>query len=172
MAQAKNAPPPAQTEEEPPKPKKKGKLLTILLALILLGGGGGGAAWWFMAGSKQGATPHDAKKEEAEKPPIFFRLDQFTVNLQKGDGDDHYLQLDIDVQVSDDKVIEHIKLRMPQIRNAMLLLLSSKTPQDLASVEGKQKLSAEIVTQINKILGVTEPKKGVLGVYFSSFVIQ
>lgn len=171
MAQAKNAPPPAEAPEEAPKPKKKGKLLIILLALVLLGGGGGGA-WWFLVGSKAGGAHKAEKKEEAEKPPIFTRLDQFTVNLQRSEGDDHYLQVEMDLQVADSKVIDQIKLRMPQIRNAMLLLLSSKTVEELAPVEGKQKLSAEIVTQVNKILGVKDPKQGVLGVYFSSFVIQ
>jgi flagellar FliL protein len=171
MAQAKNAPPPTEAPEEAPKPKKKGKLLVILLALVLLGGGGG-AAWWFMVGSKTAGQHEAEKKEEAEKPPVFTRLEQFTVNLQRSDGEDHYLQVEMDLQVADDKVIENIKLRMPQIRNAMLLLLSSKTADDLAPVEGKQKLAAEIVAQVNKILGAKEPKQGVLGVYFSAFVIQ
>jgi len=171
MAQAKNAPPPTEAPEEAPKPKKKGKLLVIILVLVLLGGGGG-AAWWVLAGSKSGAAGKAQKKEEPEKPPIFTRLDTFTVNLQRGEGDDHYLQVDMDLQVADEKVIEQIKLRMPQIRNAMLLLLSSKTAEDLAPVAGKQQLSAEIVAQINKILGVKDPKQGVLGVYFSAFVIQ
>ena len=171
MAQAKNAPPPAEAPEEAPKPKKKGKLLIILLALVLLGGGGG-AAWWFLAGSKAG-TGQAHEKEEAEKPPVFTRLDQFTVNLQRGaDGEDHYLQVDVDLQVADDKVTEQIKLRMPQIRNALLLLMSSKTAEELGPVEGKQRLATDIVTQVNKILGVKDPKQGVLGVYFSAFVIQ
>ncbi len=169
MAQAKNAPPPTDVPEEAPK-KKKGKLLVILLVLLLLGGGGG-AAWWFMVGSKAHGGAKKAEKE-AEKPPIFTRLEQFTVNLQRTNGEDHYLQVEMDLQVADSKVTDQIKLRMPQIRNAMLLLLSSKTPEDLAPVAGKQKLAAEIVAQINRILGVKDPKQGVLGVYFSSFVIQ
>jgi flagellar FliL protein len=169
MAQARGAPP-TEAPAAPPK-RKKGKLLVILLVLLLLGGGGG-AAWWFLVGSKSGAAGHGQKKEEGEKPPIFTHLEQFTVNLQKTDAEDHYLQVEMDLQVADDKVTEKVKLHMPQIRNAMLLLLSSKTAGDLASVEGKQKLSAEIVANTNKILGVKDPKQGVLGVYFSSFVIQ
>lgn len=171
MAQAKNAPPPTEAQEEAPKPKKKGKLLIILVALLLLLGGGGGAAWYFL-GAGKGGNSQAEKKQEPEKLPIFTRLEQFTVNLQKSDGEDHYLQVEMDLQVAEDKVVDSIKVRMPQIRNAMLLLLSSKSPEELASVEGKQKLSADIVAQINKIIGAKEPKAGVLGVYFSSFVIQ
>jgi flagellar FliL protein len=172
MAQAKNEPPPTGAQEEAPKPKKKSKLPIIIAALVLLGGGGGGAAWYFMGGHKAGGHGAEAKKEEPEKPPVFTRLEQFTVNLQKSDGEDHYLQVEVDLQIAEDKVNEHIKLRMPQIRNAMLLTLSSKTADELSSVEGKQKLAADIAGQINKIIGAKEPKEGVVNVYFSSFVIQ
>ena len=164
---------PAEVQGEAVSPKKKGKLLIIILALVLAIGGGG--AWWFLkrekhADPKTGATE---KKEESEKPPIFERLDTFTVNLQKTDGEDHYLQIEIQLKVAEDKVKEALKLRNPEIRNALLLLMSSKTQADLVTIEGKQKLAEEIAGQINKIIRAPDPKKnGVLGVYFTSFVIQ
>ncbi|MDP1683518.1 MAG: flagellar basal body-associated protein FliL [Burkholderiales bacterium] len=169
----------AEAEVEAPegeaaaKPKKKGKLLIMLIALLLLGGGGG-AAWWFLKGNK----PHDPKavaqkKEEPEKPPIFIRIDTFTVNLKKVDAEEHFLQVEMQFKVVDPKADEAVKLRMPEIRNALLLLLSSKTQEELATVEGKQKLSSDIVTQSNQIIRAKEPAKdGVVGVYFTSFVIQ
>ena len=168
----------AEAEVEAPegeaaaKPKKKGKLIIMLIALLLLGGGG--AAWWFLKGNK----PHDPKataqkKEEPEKPPIFIRIDTFTVNLKKVDAEEHFLQVEMQFKVVDPKAEEAVKLRMPEIRNALLLLLSSKAQEELATVEGKQKLSSDIVTQSNQIIRAKEPAKdGVVGVYFTSFVIQ
>jgi len=156
------------------KPKKKGKLLVILIALALLGGGGGGAAWWFMK-AKKPSDPKAAtqKKEEPEKTPIFIRIDTFTVNLKKIDTEDHYLQVELQFKVVDPKAEEAVKLRMPEIRNALLLLLSNKTQDELVTVEGKQKLSMDIVSQANQIIRAKEPAKdGVVGVYFTSFVIQ
>ena len=173
MAEKKVEEAPAEVQDEAASPKKKGKLLIIILALVLASGGGG--AWWFLkrgkhAEPKTGATE---KKEEAEKPPIFARLDTFTVNLQKTDAEDHYLQIEIQLKVAEDTVNESLKLRNPEIRNALLLLMSSKTQADLVTIEGKQKLATEIASQINKIIRATDPKKnGVLGVYFTSFVIQ
>lgn len=160
--------------EAAPKPKKKGKLLVILIALALIGGGGGGAAWWFMKGKKpQDPKAATQKKDEPEKPPIFIRIDTFTVNLKKTDTEDHYLQVELQFKVVDPKAEEAVKLRMPEIRNALLLLLSSKTQEELVTVEGKQKLSADIVSQANQIIRAKEPAKdGVAGVYFTSFVIQ
>jgi flagellar FliL protein len=52
------------------------------------------------------------------------------------------------------------------------LLLSSKSGEQIASLEGKQRLSAEIQEQVNKPLNAKATGKGVTGVFFTSFVIQ
>ncbi|GAO37483.1 flagellar basal body protein FliL [Sulfuricella sp. T08] len=152
--------------DEPPK--KKGKLFPILGILLVLGGAGGGAAWYF--------TQSDAKpaehKEEKQQPPVFVTLETFTVNLQADGGGEHYLQVGIDLKVTDPVVVELVKLHMPEVRNGVLLLLSSKSAEQIASLEGKQKLSAEIQEQVNKPLNAKISGKGVTGVFFTSFVIQ
>jgi len=147
------------------KPKKKGKLLIIVILVVLLAGGGG-AAWYFMQGSKD---HHAAPEKPVEKPPVFEKLEQFTVNLT---GGEHYLQAEISLKISDPKVGEDIKLHMPEIRDVLLRLLSSKQAEDLATVEGKKQLSEDIQKQTNKVLGVKQPKEGVLAVLFTSFIIQ
>lgn len=160
--------PAAEAAEGAPK-KGKGKLLIIIIAAVVLLAGGGGAAWYFLHAKK--ADGHEeAKHEEAAKPPVFVKLESFTVNLAS-DGEDHYLQTDIELKVADQKVIDNVKAHMPEIRNNVLLLLSSKAAGALVSVEGKQKLSDEIRDQINKVLHAKE-EDGVSGVFFTSFVIQ
>lgn len=148
----------------PPK-KKKGKLFLVLGVLLALGGG---AAWYFM--------PSDTKtaehKEEKPKPPVFVTLETFTVNLQAEGGGEHYLQVGIDLKVTDSAVVDLVKLHMPEIRNGVLLLLSSKSADQISSLEGKQKLSAEIQEQVNKPLSAKADGQGVTGVFFTSFVIQ
>ena len=172
MAAKKEEPPVVEEAAEAPKPKKK-KTLLIIIAVLLLGGGGG-AGWWFTMGKKP-ADPKaaaEAHKKEDEKPPVYIRLDVFTVNLQKSESEDAYLQTEFQLKVGDEHVSEEIKLRSPEIRNAILLLLSSKSKADLVTVEGKQKLSQEIVANINKIIHAKDEKHGVQGVYFTTFVIQ
>jgi flagellar FliL protein len=153
--------------DEPPK-KTKGKLFLILGILLVLGGAGGGAAWYFT----QSDTKHDEHKEEKQKPPVFVTLETFTVNLQVDGGGEHYLQVGIDLKVTDSTVVDLVKLHMPEIRNSVLLLLSSKSAEQIASLEGKQALSAEIQEQVNKPLNAKATGKGVTGVFFTSFVIQ
>lgn len=150
--------------EEPPK-KKKGKLFLVLGILLVLGGG---AAWYFA----QSDTKPAEHKEEKPKPPVFVTLETFTVNLQADGGGEHYLQVGIDLKVTDLTVVDLVKLHMPEIRNGVLLLLSSQSAEQIASLEGKQKLSAEIQEQVNKPLNAKATGKGVTGVFFTSFVIQ
>ena len=160
--------PAAEVVEGAPK-KGKGKLLIIIIAAVVLLGGGGGAAWYFLHAKKAG-DGEQAKHEEPAKPPVFVKLESFTVNLT-ADGEDHYLQTDIELKVADAKVSDDIKAHMPEIRNNVLLLLSSKTASALSSMEGKQKLSSEVKEQVNKVLHAKDAD-GVSGVFFTSFVIQ
>ncbi|MFA5243261.1 MAG: flagellar basal body-associated protein FliL [Sulfuricella sp.] len=163
--------PAADVAEGAPK-KGKGKLLIIIVAAVVLLAGGGGAAWYFMQAKKAG---HDGQeeakqKDEPAKPPVFVKLETFTVNLAS-EGEDRMLQTDVELKVADAKATEKVKAHMPEIRNTLLLLLSGKTASALATAEGKQKLSGEIKTQINKALHVKEDE-GVSAVFFTSFVIQ
>lgn len=165
---------PRKQPEEEAKPaapagKSKKKLLIVLAAAVALAAGGGGAAWFFLQGHGDGKERKaDEHTAEEHKPPVFATLEQFTVNLM---GENRYLQVGIDLKVSDPTVVEKINLHKPEIKNGVLLLLSSKQAEELATLEGKQKLSNELLETINKPLGLPAGQ-GVVGVYFTSFVIQ
>jgi flagellar FliL protein len=61
---------------------------------------------------------------------------------------------------------------MPEIRNRILLLLTSKTAADLSPLSGKQQLSGEIIDEIRKTLDSEMLREEVMDVLFTSFVIQ
>jgi flagellar FliL protein len=61
---------------------------------------------------------------------------------------------------------------MPQVRNRLLLLLSSKKASEILSVEGKKTLSNEIVAQIKQPFVAQGPQQSVSDVFFTSFVVQ
>jgi len=160
-------------EEEPAEvvPKKKKRTKLIVLSIFLALGGISGGVWYFLQPAEDAALR--AAQEEASRPPIFVALEPFTVNLMKSDdGIDHYLQVGIDLKVADNAAGDAIRQHLPEIRNSMLLLLSSKRSDELAPMEGKKKLSEELQTQANKPLNLPVGKKGVVGVFFTSFVIQ
>ncbi len=69
----------------------------------------------------------------------------------------HYLQVGIDLKIADDHVKDQIKAHLPEIRNGVLLLLSSKQIDELATLEGKNRLRAEIREAVNQPLGFHTP---------------
>jgi flagellar FliL protein len=142
------------------------------LILVLILGGGGAAAWFFLMKPHK---PDDHKpvevKVEAPKPPVFITLETFTVNLQP-DPETQYLQTDITLKVGSAETGEFLKLHMPEVRNRLLLLLSSKKASDLLTLEGKKALSTEIIEQLKEPFNAGEKPQEVLGVSFTSFVVQ
>jgi flagellar FliL protein len=176
--------------------KKKGRLLIIIVAVVVLIAGGAGA--WLMLGGG-GKSEHVEAKVATMRPPTFFTLDPFVVNLA-GEAQ-HYLQVGIDLKIADEHVKDQIKAHLPEIRNGVLLLLSSKQIDELSSLDGKNRLRAEIRDAVNQPLGIhtaaaappastaggsgeahaapstpaatgERPVEGVLEVLLTSFVIQ
>lgn len=128
--------------EKPVAPKKSiVKIVVLLLGGLLVAGGSAGGAW-FMAQRQAPADEAHAKKPPATKP-VFLPLDAFTVNLQDARGE-RFAQIGVTLQLGDGSTEHEIKERLPAVRNEILLLLASKTIEDLLSAEGKQKLAREI----------------------------
>jgi flagellar FliL protein len=156
---------PASVESTPKKSKKK---LIIIVIFLMLAIGGGVAYFMFFKNNK--AAQHE-DKVEAEKPPIFLPLESFTVNLQPY-PDEQFLQISITLQVTEPADEELFKLHMPEIRNRLLLLLSSKQSSEISSNEGKKILSNEIIDRIKIPFAGSKIPQKINGVFFTSFIVQ
>ena len=112
----------------------------------------------------------EAKKENAplrvELGPT-FPLDTFIVNLAGANGE-RYLKVNMELELKDGKLVPELEKRRPQVRDTILLLLSSKTFDDIATFRGKSKLRNEITSRLNAVLPPSSIKK----VYFTEFVVQ
>lgn len=184
--QSKTAPkaPPQQRpdtdadEAAQPARKKKRSLPKILLLLALPLGGAGGGAWYILqdqepaAAPKPGAAKAATAKPVSSKPPVFVTLEPFTVNLQHEDASSQYLQVGLALKVTDAAFVDAIKLHMPEIRNRVLLLLSSKRASEISTAEGKKTLSTELTREIVQPLAGRAPAQALDSVLFTSFVIQ
>ena len=160
------------------KPKKKGKLkwvLMILFILLLLGGGAG--AWYYflsdLPGSKnasqsteKAATAQPAQTKQAENLQTSV-LDTFLVNLADPLGK-RYIKVTFEVELSDPKVADELSRQKAKIRDAVIMLLSSKTYADLAPAESKLDLKNEVTKRLNLILG--GPR--ITRVFITEMVIQ
>lgn len=151
----------------PPKGKKKLIIIGAVVALLLAGGGG---AFFMMkkkadaeaaaaadgedadaAPAKQAKKPEHGK-DEHKGPPTFVPLEPFIVNLADKDTE-RFAQVGVSLQVDDAHLAEEMKGYMPAIRNAVLMILSHKTSEELLSVEGKHKLAEEIRRDAARAMG-------------------
>ena len=128
--------------EKPAEPKKSGKkkLIIMVAAGLLIAGGAGGGGWYFSqrGHGAEGKQAHVEEKKPAKKA-LFTPLDPFTVNLQDGRGE-RFAQIGVTLQTDDPMVEAEIKERLPAVRNAILLLISSRRAEELLTDEGKGRL--------------------------------
>lgn len=172
MATASKAAPKNAPAAENTEPKKSKSMLFLIVALVLVLAAGGAGAMYFLTQGKFGAAPLAATaKPVAPKPPVFMSLETFTVNLQFDEAQ-QFLQANLTLQVGDQSQIDVIKLHMPQVRNRLLLLLSSKKASEILTVEGKKKLASEIIETMREPFTPGGPKQDVTDVFFTSFVVQ
>ena len=162
--------------DQPPKKKTSKKKIIFLILLALLISAAGGAGIMFAtqpASDADGETDAVATAAEAKRThaPSFLALEPFVVNLRGEDGD-NYLRVGVVLEASDEVAIETAKTQLPRIRNGIILLLSSKTTDDISSMDGKQQLMQEILIESRKPMTLPEPSKGIESVYLSDFVIQ
>ncbi len=92
-------------------------------------------------------------------------LPAFVVNLADPNAR-RYLKIVLDVEMTGNP--ELLEANQAKIRDALLMLLSSKTSQELSTLEGKILLRKEIVERLNQAIGQAK----VARVYFTDFVIQ
>ena len=198
---AKDSPPAA------PPTKRSGKLLLIILliavlllilavvgvgALMMMKKGAGGNAGGGNASASAPAPPPPAATPPAptftsaidlNNPPVFVQLEPFTVNLRaREDEDSHYLQTDIVLRVTDQKTADALKGWMPEIRNRINLILTSKSLSDMQNDMSHQQVQNEILRGLNTMFGVPLPPPEVpatqaplgpiQGVLFVSFIVQ
>lgn len=165
MAQAPVVEEVGEEANEPAKVSGK-KWILIGAAMLALGGAG---AWYWTAHDTDKA--HQAATPAAPKEPIFVKLDTFTVNLNPDDGE-KYLQVDISLNANSQDEADLLKAHMPQVRNRVLMLLTSKTAHEITTTTGKQTLATQLAEQINRpyVKGASPLHVG--GVFFTSFVIQ
>jgi len=115
------------------------------------GGHGGGAA---KEGAAAGATN-------------IFALDPFIVNIYDGQ-ELRYLKVKVELEMVNAAVKGEIEARLAAIRDAILVLISTKTLHDIQDVQGKNQMKDEIMAAINRII----PPGKIAKIYFTDFVVQ
>lgn len=172
------APAANQVEGKAPGKGSKKKLILIVVGVVVLLLLAGGGALLLMKKNmshqadegedgaetvSQAEPAKDKPKIDPSAPPIFVPLEPFIVNLADRETE-RFAQIGINLQVDDAKVGDQMKLYMPAIRNAILLILSRKTATELLTAEGKIQLAGEIQRGAARAMGyeITEPEPDVV----------
>jgi len=160
-----------ETQEKSATPEKKRSPMMLIIVLIiaaLIIGGGGTVAFFMLKGKAKQPAEKTAAKEPAKTHTMgpVHMLEPFIVNLS-GTGK-NYLKVEIGLELGDAKDTAEIENKLPQIKDAILLLLTSKSFDAVQTSEGKVTLKQEIITRLNTFLAGGTIKN----VYFTNFVVQ
>jgi flagellar FliL protein len=157
------------------KPKKPMKTILIVLGLILLLGAG--SAWIISKLPRSEETGNlrffqrfflgPGKESRGTLPGHIYRMDPFIVNLNDEQAM-RYLKIKIEFESDEEKANDEYGRRLPQLRDAILTILSAKNHQEIMSSEGKKILKEELKQRLNNLLQDFRVQK----IYFTEFVIQ
>ncbi|SPD74017.1 Flagellar protein FliL [uncultured Desulfobacterium sp.] len=157
-------------EAKPGLLKNKPMLLIIIISVAFLFLMGGGFYFlWHKVTPEEPKTEQkkDEVKEEKDEVKPMYALTPFIVNLADQDVT-RYMRITMELELAGEETTAEVEKRLPQIRDAILTIIPSKTAKDISSVEGKTALRDEIIQRLNSFI-----KKGkITNIYFTEFVIQ
>jgi flagellar FliL protein len=155
-----------------PETKKKSKMMLwiILGATVLLMGGGGFLVTKYMRGAKSAAEGGEGAGKVEAKPKSMMNLESFLVNLTDADNT-RFVKVTFRLGIDEAGLGEELAsdpVVLAETRDKIIRILSTKTAEEILTIEGKDKLREEIRTTINKIL----PQGKVVDVFIMDFVVQ
>jgi flagellar FliL protein len=160
------------------KGKKKSKLLFIIIGVVFLLVIGGMAGGFFLMWTKISTmsaaveNPSQANASVAEASQavpigVTYPMQTFILNLADEKGI-RYLKVRIELEVANGVETAQLDNRVPQMRDKILMTLTTKTLEDVITSAGKDSLRKELIDQLNAFSN----QKLITNLYFTEFVIQ
>jgi len=156
------------------QPKKFFHKFIILGVMVVVLGAGGYVGWNYFKGHRYKniketqTTKADANKKKDEAK-IVFPLESFIVNLADREGvGRRYLKITLALEVCDEEEKRMVTRYTAELRDTILLLLSSQSFSEISTMEGKLELKQALLSRINHALG----GRIVQRLYFTEFVVQ
>src|SRR5512138_3539164 len=139
-------------------------VVVVVLMMTLGGGKKEGGAEKKEANSSGHGGGHGG---DAKAGTTVFPLEPFIVNIYDGQ-EVRYLKVKVEFEMAAPEVKAEVEGRQAPLRDAILVLLTTKTLQEIQDLQGKNQLREEILSAVNKIL----PPGKITRVYFTDFVVQ
>ncbi len=150
------------------------KKLVLVGAGALLLGVGVFAGMTFLGGEPPAEETADAEEAEpASGPAIYQSLHPpLVVNFKDSIGESHFMQITMEVMSRDQNIINLVREHTPLIRNSLILLYSGAVYEEITTREGKEKMLADGLAEIQRVIEDETGETGVEAVYFTALVIQ
>jgi flagellar FliL protein len=144
----------------PPITKKKmsGKKLVLFIVLPLLLFGGGGAAAWFLLFQGHGEEGEQAAEAEPEHPPVYFDMEELTVNLDATGKRNAYLKLKLTLELGKPEDQATLPNVLPRVEDQFQVYLRGVRVEDLQGSDGLQRLREELLLRAQKAATPAEVK--------------
>lgn len=169
----------ANVEAGPAKDRKPLVLMILIIvnSLAMLGVGAG--LYMYSQSTRQAlrneteiVDAEDGKKEEtkevaAKDEAKMVQLESFIINLNGSEGY-KFMKITMSLEVDNVAAQEEITKRQAQVRDTIVVLLTSKTYGEVAGENGQQKLKEELVDTVNSFLVKGKIKK----ILFTDFLFQ
>lgn len=153
---------------------KKLVVLSAIFAVALIGVAGGA----FFMGKQHGAAENNVAAagdsgEHQKKYVAYYTLTPpLGLDIKGGDEGSHAFQLNVAFALNDENGTDIIKSREPSIRDKFVEIAGSRTYLELLTPEGKEKLRAEFLAGIQKILEDSKTPKCVVAVLFPDYAVE
>jgi flagellar FliL protein len=153
------------------------KLITVVILLIFIVISAAAGAVYYL--TQESTTPIEKNQEQttlktnnqdetlSQIGPL-YPLAPITVNLRNQNDKDIYLKITLSLELNNKLLANELDAKNAVIRDKIILILSSKTVDDLSSTMGKAEVCNTIKDTLNAML--TDGK--IRHVYIVNFVIQ
>jgi flagellar FliL protein len=164
----------AEKKAESAGPAKGNKKTILFAAIGLLLVAAAAFGGYLVGHSAQPAPPASAEAAAAGATAAaaatvgpMVNIDSFVINILE-EKDTRYLKAAVTLELDNPLAADEVKLRMPQIRDAILLLAGNKSFSEVRDLQGKLQLRAEMLDKVNSLLQAGKVQQ----IYFTDFVVQ
>ncbi len=171
-------PPAEPTAEAAAGGSKKMLIIIVAAILVVVLLGGGAAAFFLLSGGEEGdaavaeqAEPSEEAKVE-KKTALYLPLKPPFVVKAKSSGRQRYLQMEVTLMTRDDKKLDQLKERMPQLRNQIVTAMSSQGLEELLQPEAREVLQQTLLADLQGMLEEETGDPMVEQVLFTTFIMQ
>jgi len=151
------------------KPSKKSKTPVVLGIIAVIFIMGVVIAYFFSVQNTESSTKKESSK--TINSPKILKLEPFIVNLADKvftHPDMKYVKASVEIEFTDEYSLKLAESRTPQIRDAIISILTQLTSQDIITPEGKQAFKDGTKQIVSGIVG----EENIKNVYLTELVMQ